>query len=139
MIKKIMNNTAVLYGLVGVANTIVGYGVMALLTFFGFIPEIANIIGYVVGIINSYFLNKKFTFKSKKSHKNDFAKFCIAMGIAYLANLVAFEIAYRIFFINEYISFIISNVVYTITGYLVSKFWVFKQNNSKNSNLQNTE
>ncbi|MWV61333.1 GtrA family protein [Helicobacter saguini] len=130
MIKKLLNNTAIKYALVGVVNTCVGFGITILLTFLGIIPEIANVIGNAVGILNSYILNKKFTFKSQNTHKRDFTRFIIAMGISYLANLAALSLCYRILHIDKYISLVIAAVIYTITGYLISKLWAFKQKDS---------
>lgn len=122
----IFNNSALLYAFVGVINTAVGYGIMYILLFFHVMPELANAIGYVIGFLNSYILNKKLTFKSKNSHKKDFFRFLMAMLIAYIANLIVLILAHRVFGISEYISIIISGIVYTIVGYLVSKFWAFK-------------
>lgn len=134
MIDKLLNkarllykNSIFLYALVGVINTAVTWIIMVGLMLLGVIPEVANFIGWVAGFLNSYFLNKKFTFKSKNSHKKDALRFGIAMGVAYVANLLALIIAYRLFGINEYIAQIIAAVFYTITGYLISKFWAFKQ------------
>lgn len=130
MIKKLLNNSAILYAIVGVANTIVGFGVMVILTYFGLAPELANAIGTIAGVLNSYILNKKFTFKSQNTHTRDFTRFIVAMGIAYGANLLVLMLMYRIFGIDKYICLIVANVIYTIVGYLVSKFWAFKAKNS---------
>ncbi len=47
--------------------------------FFRVSPEISNLIGYTVGIIFSYVMDKIFTFKGKK----EFIKFTLAMLTAY--------------------------------------------------------
>ncbi|RDU67466.1 GtrA family protein [Helicobacter didelphidarum] len=122
---KLLNNSAFLYALVGIANTIVGYSITFGLTFLGVIPEVANTIGTIFGVLNSYILNKKFTFKSQNSHKKDFVRFGIAMGIAYIFSTIIIFITYRILNMNEYIALILGGVTYTIVGYFVSKFWAF--------------
>lgn len=126
-LQALLSYSAVRYGLVGVANTIVGLGFSFFLVFIGVLPELANTLGIIAGMINSYFLNKRFTFKSQNSHKSDFVRFCIAMGISYAVNMLIFTLSFRIFGINEYISILIASVAYTITGYLISRFWAFKQ------------
>lgn len=126
-IKKLLLNSAIIYGLVGVVNTFVCWVVMFSLMYFGAIPEIANVFGYIVGFLNSYLLNKKFTFKSNNSHKQDFIRFGVAMGIAYVANFLALLLLYRGMGVNEYISQILATIVYTIVGYLISRFWAFKR------------
>ena len=67
LIGKLLGSSLVVYGLVGIANTCVGLGLCLLLTFFGLVPEVANLLGNIAGVINSYFLNKKFTFKSSQA------------------------------------------------------------------------
>ena len=98
--------------------------------YIGLIAELSNFIGYLVGFFISYFLNKKFNFKSTNSHKKDLPKFIISMGIAYIMNLIVLFITYRIFVINVYLSQILAGVVYVFVGYLMSKFWVFGRKNA---------
>lgn len=95
--------------------------------FFGVIPETANLIGYICGIILSYFLNKTFTFKSQNSHKKDFWRFAIAMALAYLINLAVLVITHRMLGIDKYVSQIISGIFYTASGYVFNRFFTFKK------------
>ena len=39
------------FGIVGASNTVISYGIYALLTYFGVPYVISNIIGFVVGVI----------------------------------------------------------------------------------------
>lgn len=112
------------YLLVGTLNTIVGFSIIFGLMFLGVSPEISNISGYAVGIIFSYFMNKIFTFKSNAKSKIEFIKFAISMLIAYVLNFITLKICLN-FGINPYICQILSNIIYTISGFLLSKFWVF--------------
>lgn len=60
---------AVKFGLVGVANTAVDYGVYALLIqlpFFRTHYLLAQILGYTCGLVNSLILNKRWTFAQKE-------------------------------------------------------------------------
>lgn len=50
------------YPLVGILNTIIGFGIIFGLMFTGVSPEISNLSGYSIGIVISYILNKIFTF-----------------------------------------------------------------------------
>ncbi len=97
------------------------------LTFIGLMPELSNAIGYAIAFINSYVLNKKFTFESKNKHKQDFIRFAFATILAYLINLLSLVICFRVFYINEYISLIIANIIYVIVGYILHRFWTFKK------------
>ena len=48
-----------------------------------------------------------------------------SMVISYILNLIVMSFSYRILEINVYISQILGGFVYTFTGYLLSKNWVF--------------
>lgn len=122
----IKTKEAIYYALVGVINTIIGTGLCLMLIFLGFMPELANTLGNVAGIVNSYILNRKFTFKSTNPHKQDFLCFIIAMGIAYMMNLCVLMLTYRVMGLNVYFCQILSSITYTCVGFLVVKFWVFK-------------
>lgn len=55
------------FGLVGIINTLLDLGILNILTrFFGVQKALANIISVSVAIINSYILNKTWTFKNKE-------------------------------------------------------------------------
>ncbi len=114
------------YIIIGVINTLFGYGVIFLLLYIDIEAEIANFIGYLLGFFLSYYLNKRYNFKSRRSHREDFPKFIISMGISYILNLTVMVISYRVLNIDVYISQIIAGVVYTLSGYILSKIWVFK-------------
>jgi putative flippase GtrA len=94
--------------------------------YLGLIAEISNFIGYCFVIILSFLLNKKWTFRSTNSFKKEFLKFLGSMYIAYIVNLLTLMISIRIFHINEYLAQILSGILYTIIGYILSKNWVFK-------------
>lgn len=122
-----MNNHLLKYGLVGVFNTLFGYSIIFSLMYLGLIPELSNLIGYFFGIIVSYYLNKYFTFQKKQKSKKEFIQFVLSMGIAFIVNFIVLFISYRIFNINPYLSQIIAGVFYTLTGFILSKYWVFKE------------
>ena len=91
--------TLIKYLLVGVLNTIVGFGLIFLLMWRGFSPEISNIIGYAVGICFSFVMNKIFTFQSKQASKKanlaEFAKFVSSMLIAWSLNFITLKICLK--------------------------------------------
>lgn len=121
----IIDKKLVKYLCVGILNTIVGFGIIFGLMFFRVNPEISNLIGYAIGLIFSYVMNKFFTFESKNRSKKEFIKFILAMLAAYILNFITLKICLGLG-INPYFSQIISGGVYTVSGYLLSRFWVFK-------------
>lgn len=116
----------VFYLFIGIFNTILGYGIIFIFMNIGIIPEISNLIGYLVAVFISYILNKKYNFKNKNSHQKDFPKFLLSMAIAYFSNLLTLIVSYRFLKIDEYLSQILSGVIYVVVGYILSKYFVFK-------------
>lgn len=126
--KEVFDRYFFRYIVIGIVNTIAGYGtIFSLMFYFSLIPEISNFFGYLVGILISYILNKKFNFKSKGSHKKELPKFIIGLGIAYFVNLLVLFISYRFLNINMYLAQFIAGCFYVITGYLMSKYFAFRK------------
>lgn len=124
-----LNNTFIKYGLIGVVNTSIGYGITFYLFYICVLPELANFIGYVIGFFISYLLNKKYNFKSANSHRKDFPKFIVSMGLAYIINLLVLSFSFRLLELNVYASQLLAGLFYIFVGYGLSKAWVFKESN----------
>ena len=90
-LKKIFDPTFFRFILVGIINTLVGYGVMfGLYNLAGlhrlgdtgyWISSAAN---YVVGSIVSFFLNKHFTFRSREKGAKVVLRFAVNISVCYL-------------------------------------------------------
>jgi len=115
------------YNLVGIANTIVGFSLVFSLMFIGVSATTSNIAGYAIGSIVSYFLNKKYTFKSLSNNRLQAVKFFSVLGVSYMFNFITLQ--WLLIFINPYIAQIISAIVYTVSSFILAKFFVFKDNN----------
>ena len=113
------------YLTIGVFNTLVGYIFIFTLMNVGFSPELSNFIGYSSLLLVSYILNKKFNFKSKKDHSEELPKFVVSMLIAYSLNLISLMFFIHVVTIDQYLSQILSGIVYRGSGYILSKIWVF--------------
>lgn len=120
-----MRRYLLFYLIVGALNTLVGFGIIFTLMYLGNDPTISNLIGYICGIMFSYFMNKSLTFKSKNKSKLEFIRFIVAMLISYLLNLTTLKLALNSS-VDPYISQIIAGFIYTMSGFLISRFWVFK-------------
>lgn len=116
------------YCLIGVINTCIGFGIIFVLVFLGVFAELANFLGYCVGTICSFFLNNRITFAQVRiDKKRGLSKFFLSMGVAYLINLIVLSVSYRFFGINIYFSQIFAGISYTLCGFLMSKFFVWKK------------
>ena len=112
------------FSIVGIFNTIVGYSLIFFLMFLGRGTYLSNALGYGVGYIISFLLNKKFVFCSKGCYARESIKFLIFMGLAYLSNLTTLYFL-LCFDLNPYLCQLISGVTYSTVMYLTSRKWVF--------------
>lgn len=125
-LKNLMGSNFIRYIIIGVINTLFGFGLIFILIYLGLVAEISNLIGYAISFLLSFYLNKKFNFQSRGNTKKELLKFISAMLIAYVANLIVMSTTYRLCGLNVYISQIAGGVVYVLCGFSLSKAWVFK-------------
>lgn len=117
------------FGLVGVSNTIISLGFYYLLVFFNFHPVIANAVGFLASVINSYFWNSKFVFKEKteKNNKKAFLKVFVSYGLSFLLSTVLIEVFVDVLHISKYVAPIL-RLVFTIPlNFFMNKIWAFKE------------
>jgi len=114
------------YNLVGVINTLVGFGIIFILMFLGLSPILSNAIGYLIGSSISFILNSKYTFKQQNLSREVTIYFFLTLLLSYFLNYITLNYALNYF--NPYIAQIISGGVYTISSFLIMKFFVFGDN-----------
>ena len=112
--------------LVGVLNTLVGYGVFFIFSMY--INYIAAlIISHIVGVIHSFFWNKYWVFRSSKNKIREFLKFYSVYGIMLLINIVLLYYFVSIMNMSPQISQLIILPFLTILTYTGHKYWSFKK------------
>lgn len=122
-----MHREFIKFLITGVINTTITLGIIFLMyNFFGIHYVLSNAIGYVLGFINSFLMNKFWTFKSKGSLIKQFFVFLKVFLVCYL-----FQLAFLYYFSEELlleknISQILSMIIYTIANFLFNKFLTFK-------------
>ena len=115
------------YVLTGIINTLTTYIISIIfLKIFNLFLVLSNLLGYLVGIFVSFYLNRNFVFKSKQSQiKKQFYKFICACLFSYLINLIFLLVFSYIFQLNDYISQILSMATYSLTFYVLSNKYIF--------------
>lgn len=115
----------IIYVFVGLANTALTAIIMFSLMAIGVHVLLANAIGYTAGLILSFLLNSRLTFKIELKGTT-LLRFLIVAGVAYMAN-----VGVVIFVINltssKYIAQIVGMPVYTVVGYIANKYWAMKE------------
>jgi putative flippase GtrA len=114
------------FNIVGVLNTAIDFCVFTLLTFLLVNSLLAQAISYGCGMVNSYFLNRNWTFaKRNEADMWQAARFVtvnltalgISMAVLYLMNTVLL--------VNVFASKLAATVFSIAVNFLGNKFWVF--------------
>lgn len=125
--KKILTQF-IKYGLIGIINTLLTISIIWILThWFNLSEYSANIIGYGVGITNSFIWNRKWTFSSKSKVSTAFLTFIIIFVFTYLLQLGALYLLLNNTTINAFACQIISMCVYTATNFPLNRYITFKK------------
>lgn len=131
-INKIFDKSFILFLIVGGINTLVSAVLMFLLEKTGY--WVSTVVAYAVGAAISFFLNKKFTFKSEGNTGKSAVKFIINVAVCYIiAYSVAQPLATLILSATSLSSLWIERIaklfgmgLYTLINYFGQKFFAFK-------------
>ena len=116
------------YSLVGIVNTIITAIILfILMKGFGVSYKISNAVGYVAGFINSFIMNKFWTFKANQtSTMKQFLRFSAVFAVCYLLQLGFVILLVEKLSINKDISQLLGMVFYTLIGFIFNKIFTFK-------------
>ena len=117
------------FGLVGVSNTVISLACYYVLVYFNVHPVIANAVGFIASVINSYFWNSRYVFedKTEDNNKKAFAKVVISYGVSFLLSTVLIELFVDVLHISKYIAPILRLVVTIPLNFFMNKIWAFKE------------
>jgi putative flippase GtrA len=115
--------------LVGVLNTLIDFAAFILFYYFFHIALIlSNIIAFALATLNSYFLNKYWTFRIT-AHKSSLKEFLTFIAVALTGLFISCVVLYLASqFIPEYLAKMIAIIFSLTCNYLGSKFLVFRKN-----------
>ncbi|OGD88358.1 hypothetical protein A3D81_01240 [Candidatus Curtissbacteria bacterium RIFCSPHIGHO2_02_FULL_40_17] len=112
---------------VGILNTIVGYGLFALLIDLNIFYLLSLTISHIAGTIHSYLWNRLFTFKSKSSIVKEITKFVTVYTFIYLTNFVLLYVAVDLLQLNTLIAQLFILGVVTVISFLSQRYWTFRR------------
>ncbi|NTV66181.1 MAG: GtrA family protein [Chlorobaculum sp.] len=124
----VKHKSKIAYLLVGGWNTLLGYGVFALLYYY-FSDRLSYAviltISYVISITNAYLGYKFFVFKTKGGFIKEYFRFYVVYGGTYLANMVAFPVAIKYMGVNPYAAQVIITFIIMVVSYISHKKFSF--------------
>jgi putative flippase GtrA len=114
------------FAAVGAVATSLHYVLLiTLVEFAGMQPLTATVIGFAIGAVVGYSLNRRFTFEKKPSYGRGLVKFLVVVGIGGVLNAAIFA-----FFVRQGLHYMIAQVIATglvlIWNYAGSRWVVFR-------------
>ena len=121
------------FGIVGVSNTLISLAIYYVLVFFKCNYIVANTIGFIISVLNAYYWNNKYVFKSKdkvvtkKDTIKQLIKVYMSYGVTFLLSTVLLYVMVDCLNISEYIAPIINLCITVPLNFVMNKLWAFKK------------
>ena len=114
------------FGITGLINTGVDWGAFALLyEIFGVEAKFAQVAAQGLAIVNSYIINKNWTFKNNKEYKkSEIFKFLLVQGISLGVGYAGMELLSER--LSPYLCKVLITCVTIVINYFGNKIFVFK-------------
>lgn len=121
------------FNVIGIMNTAIDFVIFMMLTEkLGLMVIPSNIISYGCGIMNSFLLNSKFTFRAYNKHnKMQFIKFVTVNLVSLSISTLCLFMFVNVMGIQNVIAKIISLFFSVIINFSGNKIWVFEAQNKK--------
>lgn len=117
--------------IVGLGNTAVDFTAFFLLNQAGLAYLFAQVLSYSAGVVNSYILNRKWTFRmTQKTNVTEVAKFIIVNGLSLLLSSGMLYFLHDTNNLNLWLAKIAATAVGITVNYIGSYVWVFAENKS---------
>ena len=116
------------FGIVGVMNTVVDFLVYTLLvSVLGWGLYISQVVSYSCGMLNSYVVNRKWTFSTKNGFfSKELVRFILLNLSTMLLGMIIIWVCTEHLMLHKLIAKLISTVLVLVINFLVSNFWVFR-------------
>lgn len=122
LLKRIQFIKYVISGTVNTAITLIVYNVL-IKFYINYMA--ANFIGYFIGALNGFVLNRKWVFKSDGKISTAFIKFvCVNLMSLIFSSLVLFFLVNNLYF-NKVAAQLIATIVTGLFNYTLNRLWTF--------------
>lgn len=117
--------------LVGVTNTFVSYFFYFIFWNLGIHYLAANILGYFMGIINSFFWNNKYVFVEQRDRSRMWKIFlrtcCSYLGIGFVMENILLVVLVQFVHVHEAIAPFIVAILIVPINFIVNKLWAYRK------------
>lgn len=119
------------FALVGVVNTAIGLlSIYGAIFFFDAGPALANAVGYAIGLVISFLLNRIWTFSDRRAISAVLPRYSLAAAIAYLSNLTAVLALTHYLSLGRYQVQLFGIVIYTVLMFMICRWYVFNRSST---------
>jgi putative flippase GtrA len=115
------------FGIVGVSNTLLFFAIYtALVKGFGVWYVAASAIGYIVGAVNGFLLNRRWTFREHIGDSLTPVRWTVVQGCGLLANLGLVYLFVDGAGLDELLGQACATAIVTVITFLANRAWTFK-------------
>jgi putative flippase GtrA len=123
------------FAVVGLASNALGFCWYLLLTWLGFGPKVAMTLLFVIGTLQTFVFNKRWSFQYSGTDNSVLLRYLASYGLGYLVNLVmlVWLVDYARFphaLVQAALIFLVA-----ILMFLLQKFWVFRNPSTRSNEL----
>lgn len=114
------------YGVVGIASNVVLFLLYLAITSAGMEHKLAMTLLYMVGVVQTFIFNKRWSFDYNGPYRQTFLRYGICYGVGYFVNLSA------LYFFVDHLGWshqVVQGVMVLVVAvflFVLQKFWVFR-------------
>jgi len=113
------------FGIVGCSNTLLSWCVYALLVWVGMPFLLASGVAWTVGALNSYALNRRWTFRSRGRRAPELARFAAVQGVGLALDVLLLDALTRDAGVHRLIAQALVYPATTVATFALSRRWAF--------------
>ena len=125
--EKYISRSMLLFIVIGVANGMLTLAIITICYLLGNSDEIANFLGILGGMIQSIFLNSRYTFQQKEIVLSKSIYFFLILALSYLINFYILFLCLNILKLPSFLSQLVAIMFYTFSSYMLLRKFVFKK------------
>ena len=113
------------YGVVGILNTLLGYLIYLLVTWFWLEPKMVVTLMYPIGAVTAYFGHARYTFSYNGSHVHGIVRYIISHLIGYATNIVLLYLFWNRLEYPHQLVQAVAIVVVSVILFFLFRYFVF--------------
>ena len=114
------------YGIVGVLSNAIGFLLYLAMTAAGMEPKLAMTLLYAIGVAQTFYFNKRWSFRYGETQRPAFVRYCVSYALGYVINLIALWVLVdNLGYPHQIVqgALVLSLAVLL---FVLQKFWVFR-------------